>query len=201
VSPLSIKICGMTTPEAVEAALEARVDAIGFVFAESIRRVTPERASQLAAAARGRLRCVAVTRHPTQTEIDDIIAGFQPDVLQTDIEDLAQLKLPRQLELLPVLRGEPGSPTGLPQRILFEGRTSGSGTRADWSAAARLARRTHLVLAGGLNPDNVSEAIAAVSPFGVDVSSGVEQQPGVKSAARIAAFVNAARVTVQEKPA
>jgi phosphoribosylanthranilate isomerase len=191
----------MTTPEAVAAALDAHVDAIGFVFAESVRRVTPERASQLAAAARGRVRCIAVTRHPSQRDLDAILKEFQPDVLQTDIEDLQQLKLPRQLELLPVVRSESVSPDELPKRILFEGQTSGSGTRGDWSAANGLARRTQLILAGGLNPENVAEAVAAVNPFGVDVSSGAEQQPGIKSPARIAAFTAAARVTVQEKSA
>jgi phosphoribosylanthranilate isomerase len=81
----------------------------------------------------------------------------------------------------------------LPARMLFEGPVSGAGFPADWSAAARFARRTQLILAGGLNADNVSSAIAAVRPFGVDVSSGVESQPGVKSPHKIVQFVNAAR--------
>ena len=76
-----IKICGMTTPEAVEACLEAHVDAIGFVFAESVRQVTPAKAASLAAPARGRVVCTAVTRHPTQQVIDEIIEVFQPDLL------------------------------------------------------------------------------------------------------------------------
>src|SRR5688572_10475302 len=120
-SGLWIKICGMTTPEAVAAALAARVDAIGFVFAESPRRVTPARAAQLAAVARGRVRCIAVTRHPTQQEIDEIVSDFQPDVLQTDIEDLPQLRLPRKLDVLPVLRVGNAAPQTLPFRLLFEG--------------------------------------------------------------------------------
>src|SRR4051794_21186927 len=99
-----IKVCGMTTDDAVEAALAAGVDAIGFVFAESKRQVTPERASQLAAPARGKVRCIAVTRHPEQSAVDEIIAVFKPDVLQTDIEDFRALKLPATLERLPVVR-------------------------------------------------------------------------------------------------
>ena len=71
------KICGMTTPAAVAAALEAGADAIGFVFAESVRRVTPQVAAQLATAARGRVRCVAVIRHATQQEFDLILAEFE----------------------------------------------------------------------------------------------------------------------------
>jgi len=199
-----IKICGMTTPEAVAAALAAEVQAIGFVFADSPRQLTLEDAASLAAAARGRLRCVAVTRHPSQRYLDDILAVFRPDVLQTDAEDLRMLSLPRQLELLPVFR-EPDAPQStsrlqsglLPPRLLFEGVTSGSGTPCDWTAAQRVARRTQLVLAGGLDPDNVGTAIAAVRPFGVDVSSGVEERPGVKSPSEILRFASAARSAFQ----
>ena len=188
-----IKICGMTTPEAVDAALAARVDAIGFVFADSPRKVTPESAARLAAPARGRVRCVAVTRHPTQREIDDIVSVFAPDVLQTDAEDLAALRLPRHLELLPVLRAGREVTGPLPARLLFEGPVSGTGVTCDWSAACDLARRAELVLAGGLSEANVGTAIAEVEPFGVDVSSGVEERPGIKSPVKIARFVDAAR--------
>jgi phosphoribosylanthranilate isomerase len=188
-----VKICGMTTSEAVAAALDAGVDAIGFVFAQSVRRVTPEVASQLATPARGRVRCVAVTRHPTQADVDEILTGFRPDVLQTDWADLSQLRLPAELDLLPVLRGEPRESSELPRRVLFEGVASGTGLPCDWTAARRTARRLELVLAGGLNPTNVAEAIAAVEPFGVDVSTGVEVRPGVKGPLEIANFVSAAR--------
>jgi phosphoribosylanthranilate isomerase len=227
-----IKICGLTTSDAVTAALDAGADAIGFVFAaKSVRQVTPDVARRLAAAARGRARCVAVTRHPSQQEIDDIVSIFEPDVLQTDVGDLSNLRLPALLELLPVFRGDgnasniassaanasdapltgastiaggsagntaigaasnTASPT-LPHRLLFEGATSGAGIPCDWTAARAVARRTQLVLAGGLNPTNVAAAIAAVQPFGVDVSTGVEVRPGVKSPVEIANFVRAAR--------
>jgi phosphoribosylanthranilate isomerase len=188
-----IKICGMTTPQAVAAALAAGVQAIGFVFADSPRQLTLEDAVSLAAPARGRLRCVAVTRHPSQRHLDDILAVFRPDVLQTDAEDLRLLSLPRELELLPVLRELEAPPGRLPQRLLFEGLVSGSGTPCDWTVAQRIARRTQLVLAGGLDADNVGAAIATVRPFGVDVSSGVEERAGVKSPAEVVRFAAAAR--------
>ena len=188
-----IKICGLTTPDAVAAALDAGADAIGFVFAKSVRQVSPDVARRLAAPARGRVRCVAVTRHPTQQDIDDIVSIFKPDVLQTDSTDLPALRLPAQLELLPVLRGVGDESDTLPPRLLFEGIASGAGVPCDWTAARRVARRTELVLAGGLNPTNVAAAIEAVQPFGVDVSTGVEVRPGVKSPVEIANFVRAAR--------
>jgi phosphoribosylanthranilate isomerase len=188
-----VKICGMTTPEAVEAALSAGAQALGFVFAQSPRRVTPAAAAALAQPARGRVACVAVTRHPRQEEIDAILRVFEPDVLQSDAEDLAALELPAQLPLLPVLRTQPAAGAPLPPRLLFEGPRSGAGARCDWEAARQIAAATQLVLAGGLDADNVGAAISQVLPFGVDVSSGVEERPGVKSPDAIHRFVAAAR--------
>ena len=188
-----IKICGMTTPEAVSAALACEVDAIGFVFAASVRQVSASRATELAVPARGRAACVAVTRHPTRAAIDEILRDFKPDFLQTDIDDLDELQLPKTLGVLPVMRPGPQRACGLPQRILFEGPVSGSGQTADWDMAAELARRVQLILAGGLDPLNVASAIRHVRPFGVDVSSGVEERPGIKSSGKIEKFVAAAR--------
>ena len=187
-----IKICGMTTPDAIATALEAGADAIGFVFAASPRQLTPEAAAQLARPARGRVRCIAVTRHPGQPALDELLRVFRPDVLQTDEADLGALRLPPSLELLPVVRAAERA-AALPPRILFEGPASGSGTASDWSAARRLSRSTQLVLAGGLDCASVAQAIATVRPFGVDVSSGVEARPGVKSPLKITQFVAAAR--------
>jgi phosphoribosylanthranilate isomerase len=188
-----LKICGMTSPEAVSAALEAQVDAIGFVFAPSVRELQPQRAAQLAAPARARVLCIAVTQHPSQALIEQILDEFGPDVLQTDLEDLAGLRLPASLTVLPVVRGALTDPRAAPPRLLFEGARSGSGGTADWGQAMLLARATQLILAGGLTAANVAAAIQSVRPFGVDVSSGVESAPGRKSPQRIVEFVQAAR--------
>ena len=85
---------------------------------------------------------------------------------------------------------EPGRFPGI---FVYEGRKSGMGETVDWETAAAIAREGRMILAGGLSADNVAEAIAKVAPYGVDVSSAVESRPGVKDAARIAAFVEAAR--------
>jgi phosphoribosylanthranilate isomerase len=188
----------MTDTAAVSAALAANVDAIGFVFAPSSRRVRPLEAAELAAPARGRCAIVAVTLHPTQQWLDEIVRDFAPDILQTDWVDLPSLQLPESLPTLPVLRD---AVTGnLPARVLFEGHTSGSGQSADWAQAGQLARRTELILAGGLKPRTVAAAVASVLPFGVDVSSGVESTPGHKSPELIADFVHAARAAARELP-
>jgi phosphoribosylanthranilate isomerase len=188
-----VKICGLTHREAVEAAVAAGADAIGFVFAPSVRRVEPAQALRLCEGVPGRVKRVAVMRHPSPDEWLAVRDGFAPDWLQTDAVDLAQLEIPADMRVLPVYRDDNGELASrsakLPACLLFEGAHSGTGQRADWSAAARLADRTRLVLAGGLSPDNVAQALHAVEPWGVDVSSGVEGAPGRKDPVRIAAFV------------
>ena len=179
--------------------MACEVDAIGFVFAASVRQVTPQRASELAGPARHKLACVAVTRHPTRAEVDEILRDFRPDILQTDIEDIDSLALPQTLSVLPVMRPPVDACMCIAAgRVLFEGPVSGSGQTTDWQAAAELARRCEVILAGGLNPLNVGIAVRHVRPFGVDVSSGVEDQPGIKSADKIEKFVAAARMAALE---
>ncbi len=188
-----VKICGITTVDAVVAAAESGVDAIGFVFAPSPRQVTPRQAAQLAALAPAGILRIAVTQHPLQLLVDDICRTLKPDFLQTDAEDLRELKVPAQIRILPVVRFGRKTPHPLPPRMLFEGPSSGIGELADWGRAAELSAQTELILAGGLSAANVADAIAAVRPFGVDVSSGVEATPGVKDPAKIREFVTRAR--------
>jgi phosphoribosylanthranilate isomerase len=188
-----VKVCGLTSAEAVAAALDAGADALGFVFSPSIRQLTPAQAALLAAPARGRAECVAVTLHPEQALIDEILRVFRPDLLQSDLEDLEQLRLPATLPCLPVLRGSTARCARWPARVLFEGPRSGAGQIGDWAAAAQLAAQIEVILAGGLAPANVAAAIRAVQPFGVDASSSLESEPGLKSVAKIREFVSAAR--------
>lgn len=190
---LWVKVCGLTSPDAVAAAIDAGVDAVGFVFAESKRKVTSQRAAQLARDVPKHIVRVAVMLHPSQQQLDEVWSVFRPDVLQTDIDDLPALQVPAGLQVTPVIRAGRELPNPLPARLLFEGPVSGTGKTTDWTAAAKLASRTQLILAGGLKPANVAAAIAAARPFGVDVSSGVEAQPGVKDPAKIHEFVRNAR--------
>lgn len=190
---LWVKICGLTTAAAVAAASDAGADAIGFVFAPSKRRVTAEQARLLSQPAPKHMVRVAVMQHPTQALLDEVLATFAPDVLQTDIEDLPTLNVPKHVTVTPVVRASRALPEPLPARLLFEGPVSGTGEVADWQRAAELARATQLILAGGLHAGNVADAIAHVQPYGVDVSSGVECAPGVKDVEKIHSFVRAAR--------
>jgi phosphoribosylanthranilate isomerase len=189
-----IKICGMTDKNAVRSAVDAGADAIGFVFAPSVRRVTPQQASEMTAQVPGHVRRVAVMFHPTGEEWQRVFDEFGPDVLQTDAEDFARLHVADSIECWPVLReGAFASCDELPDTYLYEGKASGSGETVDWQLAAGLARRGRMILAGGLSVANVGLAIRDVRPFGVDVSSAVESQPGQKDEAKIRAFIDAAR--------
>src|SRR5580658_2415462 len=114
-----IKICGMTSAQAVDAALAAGVDALGFVFASSARQLTPADAAVLAAPARGRVPCVAVTLHPTQAQVEEILAVFQPDMLQSEAAGLAVLAL--AAGPAPPPRGRTGAPPAPPAGLLVGG--------------------------------------------------------------------------------
>jgi phosphoribosylanthranilate isomerase len=192
-----VKICGLTTPEGVAAAVKAGADAAGFVFSASPREVTPAQARKLAAALPPTLRRVAVFRHPPPGWISRVLEEFPADWVQSDAADLPGVDL-GGAEVLPVFRSGAPLPELLPELLLFEGPQSGAGNVADWEAAAGLARRPRAVLAGGLRPDNVAAALATVRPWGVDVSSGVESSPGIKDPALVAAFVAAARRADEE---
>ncbi len=184
-----VKICGITDVEAAETAVEAGVDALGFVFADSPREVGVEAANAIAERVPSHVLKVAVFRRPEAGEIDRVIDGFRPDLVQADHD---HLPVPQGVQTLPVYReGLHLPPDG--GRFLYEGGRSGVGEQIDWQRAAGVARIGEMILAGGLRPDNVGRAISVVRPFGVDVSSGVESDPGVKSPALIRSFVAAVR--------
>lgn len=188
-----VKICGLMSEEAVEAAVSAGADAVGFVFhGPSPRNVMPARAAALSRRLPRGVASVAVTLHPRQADVDRVLAEFRPDVWQSDAADFDALRLPGGIECWRVLRSAEAVAPG-PGRVLFDAAESGAGHRANWTAAAAMARHKALILGGGLDAENVGAAIATVRPAGVDVSSGVERAPGVKDPSRIRAFIRAAR--------
>ena len=191
-----VKICGVTSAEALRAATEAGADAVGFVFAESPRRLSVAEAAELAADLPDTLVRVAVMFHPTQAEFDEVAAGFKPDWIQTDAEDFSMLNISPDIGRMPVYRDAPDlddSAMANEEQCLYEAPVSGAGHKADWNLARVLANKTRLMLAGGLTPENIGTAIRQVRPWGVDVSSGVERVRGIKDPDRIVAFINAVR--------
>jgi phosphoribosylanthranilate isomerase len=203
-----IKICGLTTPAAAEAAAALGVDAVGFVFAQSPRRIEPDAARSLSARLSPFVTRVAVFRYPDPADVERVITAVAPQVIQTECSQEIEDTVARRAALLPVFhdgddlvdrvtryRDRSSSAT----TVLLEapGR-GGRGVAPDWSRAAQVARSVHLVLAGGLTPENVEDAIRAVHPYAVDVSSGVEAAPGEKDPRRMEQFVAAVRRAEQQ---
>ena len=197
---MQVKICGVRTQEAAQAAAQSGASAVGFVFADSPRRVTPEEAIRLVAHLSPSIARVAVFRHPTEQEITDVLELFPADFIQVEPGPVTQAAAGSGVRLLPVLHDGPGlmeqlSSLGPGHRsgVLLEAAgPGGRGVRPDWSRAERLAERVPLVLAGGLSPANVTQAIRHVRPAAVDVSSGVESRPGHKDPRLIRDFVRLA---------
>ena len=187
-----VKICGLRSEEHVSAAIAAGADAVGFVFARSVREIAPAEAAAICKSVPPHVKRVAVMLHPTNDEWQEVLKGFSPDVLQTDAEDFALLDVPDSVERWPVHR-EGCSEPDTQATYVFEGAKSGQGETVNWSSAARIAERGQMILAGGLAADNVAEAIATARPFGVDVSSAVECAPGQKDIELINEFVSAAK--------
>jgi len=188
-----VKICGLGSTEQARAAVDAGADAIGFVFAESVRRIDPAAAAAISNTVAESIKKVAVMLHPSNDEWQAVLRAFRPDVLQTDAEDFADLDVPDDVECWPVWReGNKVTDTRFPI-FVYEGPKSGQGETVDWARAAEVAPRGNMILAGGLSAANVGEAIATVRPFGVDVSSAVESAPGEKDPNMIREFISAAR--------
>ena len=197
---LVIKICGLRSAADVSAAVTAGADAIGFVFAKSVRRVSPAEAAAAAAGAPADVLRVAVMKHPSAAEWQAVREAFRPDVLQTDAEDYAALDVPAGIRRWPVYRESQAiDAAAMPGEYLYEGAQSGAGETVDWQRAAVLARTGRMVLAGGLNPANVDTAVRVANPWGVDVSSGVESAPGIKDPGRIQEFIGAARAAERKQ--
>jgi len=200
-----VKICGLSKAEHVRAAIAAGADAVGFVFAASVRRVDPSHAATIAKEVPDTIKKVAVMLHPTNEEWQAVLRDFSPDVLQTDAGDFADLDVPDTVECWPVYRegnivtGTSDTFNTVSGTFLYEGAKSGQGETVDWSRAAGIAQRGNMILAGGLGAHNVAEAIATVMPFGVDVSSAVESAPGEKDPQMIREFVTAARAAEKNR--
>ena len=195
-----VKICGLRDAECVAAAVDAGADAIGFVFADSVRKISARDARDLSSAIPTGVKRVAVMRHPSNDEWQAVCTVFEPDVLQTDIEDLEQLSVPRHVSTWPVVReGSDAANDALPEIFVYEGLASGAGETVDWSRAARIADRGRMILAGGLDAANVGAAIRTSRAWGVDVSSGVESSRGKKDVDLIRSFIGAVRAAENDR--
>ena len=188
---LLVKICGLSEKRHVADAVAAGAGAVGFVFADSPRKVTPAVAKSISDIVPPGVKRVAVMLHPDNDDWRAVLEQFEPDVLQTDAEDLDGLEVPSHIECWPVYR-EGRSRPDTTRTYVYEGPKSGRGETVNWSLAAELACRGRMILAGGLNAGNVATAVRTVRPFGVDASSSLESSPGRKDSGLIRKFISAA---------
>lgn len=199
-----VKICGLTNPDDALAAVAAGADALGFMFYErSPRRVTPVQAAAIIRALPPLVAKVGVFVNPSAEFVRETIVVSGIDTLQFHGEEPAAFCGQFGLKAIKAFRMSdaaalPGLLAYATEAWLLDsfvpGQLGGTGERFNWDLA--IAAKTHgrpIVLAGGLTPDNVAEAVQRVRPFGVDVASGVESAPGQKDPAKVRAFIAAAK--------
>lgn len=204
------KICGLSTPEAVRAAVDGGAAWVGFVtFPKSPRHVSPEAAARLAAVARGRAKVVSVLVDPSDALLDEVRSALRPDLVQLHgretpgrVREVAARTGAGVVKALPVSDvadlDAARAYDGVADHLMFDARPpadsalpGGVGARFDWTLTAGRRFARPWFLAGGLDPWNVAEAVRLSGAPAVDVSSGVERGPGVKDPALIAAFLGA----------
>jgi phosphoribosylanthranilate isomerase len=207
-----VKICGLSTPATLEAALMAGATMVGFVFfPKSPRHIDYEQARALGEQAHDRARIVALSVDADDDALSRIVESLSPDILQLHgRESPSRVIEIRQRFGRPTIKAVGvASPQDFAAAAPYEGVADfllidakpptnavlpgGNGRAFEWALAREFRPRTPWLLSGGLDPVNVAEAIAATGARGVDVSSGVESAPGVKDEARIRAFIAAAR--------
>ena len=209
---IQVKICGIASAEAADAAARAGADFAGLVFhSRSPRHLTPQNAAQLAARLRGKVHVVALLSDPKDEEIAAVIAAAQPEFIQLhgseSPERVADLRARFGTAVIKAIHVADSSDMACvpsyesaADMLLFDAkapalstREGGHGAPFDWRLLRGRTFRRPWLLAGGLNPENVACAVRAATAPGVDVSSGVEKSPGVKDVELIGAFVRAAR--------
>jgi len=203
-----IKVCGITTPDDGAMAARAGADYVGVVLTESPRRITAERAREIAIALPAETLLVAVFADESPEEVESRLEGLPVHAVQVhrwNEEDAGG----GAYEIWRVLRGDAPDPATLPmvplRTYLLDAagpdRPGGTGKRADWNWARRgVNAGLRLIVAGGLDPDNVTELIQEVRPFGVDASSGLESEPGRKDPQRVQTFIERIREADRVRP-
>lgn len=201
-----VKICGMTDVADAVAAADAGVDAIGVIFAPSRRRVEVDVARQIADAVRGRVLTVGVFRDHLPHEVLAMVDEAGLDVAQLHGSETVATTRAVHAAVPLVFRAMAAGDPQLAEIdahradvVLIDAPTpggGGGGVPFDWTLVGDLTTRHRVLLAGGLRPDNVADAIHAVQPWGVDLASGVESSPGHKDHDAMRVFVANARAAV-----
>ncbi|MCW3981804.1 MAG: phosphoribosylanthranilate isomerase [Candidatus Bathyarchaeota archaeon] len=209
---VKVKICGITSNEDLATAVEAGADAVGFVVEvpSSPRTLTLERAEKMMINTPVFVKNVVVTVPESLNELTEIYNRLRPDILQIHGHNLSDSALREKFANTRLIRAvqakservveEAVKAANMFDAVLVDsfvpGRFGGTGMVHDWELSRRVKRVIHpkpLILAGGLNPENVRNAVSVVKPYAVDVSTGVESQPGVKDPEKVFAFIKNAK--------
>jgi phosphoribosylanthranilate isomerase len=204
-----VKICGITRIDDAEAAVDAGADALGFIFWPDSRRfIDPYRARAIVSTLPPFVTAVGVFVNQPAEYVTGVAALVRLGAVQLHGEETVGYAADLARPIIKAVSTD--QPTraidAWPKRVTIlvdvhdPVTRGGTGRTVDWSWAAKIAARRRAILAGGLEPDNVVEAVARVQPFGIDVSSGVEHSPGVKDHARIRALFDALRGSVVSGP-
>lgn len=195
-----VKICGLTSEEDALLAVAMGADAVGFVFAPSKRQLAPARAADIIKRLPSEILAVGVFRDEAPQRVVEIVNQTGLRAAQLSGRETADETLWIRRRVPVVIKAFPGGDPALakaPQYgadvVMLDSASPGSGQVFDWSLAEGAPSGLRLLLAGGLTPDNVAEAIERVRPWGVDVSSGVEASPGVKDASKVRRFISRAK--------
>lgn len=197
-----VKVDGITRPEDAGAAAEAGVSAVGMIFAPSSRRVSPDQAKAVRDAIPDDVAAFGVFDDSAPREVGEIAEALRLDGVQFPASLVAGRFLPDGLIVLRTVRVRDAQDLTELERLAcdavhldsyVEGQLGGTGVGAPWDVIEANRPGVPFVVSGGLRPDNVTEAVRRLHPVGVDVSSGVEAEPGVKDPDKLRAFVEAAR--------
>ncbi|MBD9496461.1 MULTISPECIES: phosphoribosylanthranilate isomerase [unclassified Ensifer] len=207
-----VKICGLKTAEAAERAVALGASHVGFIFfPKSPRNIEPDDAGRIADRIRGQAKIVAVTVNADNDELDEIVSALNPDILQLHgSEDAERLLTVKAMYGLPVMKAlsvreasdleKIDAYIGIADRFLFDAKPpkgsdlpGGNGVSFDWKLLDALDGSVDYMLSGGLNADNIGEAMAQTNARAIDISSGVESAPGVKDLKLMESFFNAVR--------
>ncbi|MCL4268901.1 MAG: phosphoribosylanthranilate isomerase [Anaerolineales bacterium] len=203
-----VKICGIKTLKDAQAAINAGADYLGFNFhPKSVRFIEKSACAEIASVLKRehpQVKLVGVFVNSPVDEMKNILQTCHLDLTQLHGDETPEIFAQLAPHAFRAFRGIPESNAGYERSeapfmlidAAVKGVYGGSGVTADWTAAAKLAQQYPLLLAGGLTPENVADAVRQVNPWGVDVASGVESAPGEKDAGKMSVFVKAAKQTM-----
>lgn len=200
---LFVKICGITNPEDALHAVRSKADAVGFIFYErSDRYVSPQRAAEIVKRLPEYVSKVGVFVEADPKYVHEIVSKVNLSAVQLYGNEGADDLIGYERSVIKVFRVRPGFDVEVMRNYVVdaflldayvEAKYGGTGKKFDWNVAVKAKEYGKIILSGGLNPENIEEAVRFVQPYGVDVSSGVEKEPGIKDPVKVREFIMRAK--------